>query len=323
MINTDMNIKQAVDSVMQIEDRKLKKALTGFESMFVLQLLKSMRSTSMAGKDNAGLGTDTFLSITDQAFADYIGEQGSLGIAKILYKHFKNTEDAPKMADKDMAGADRIPINPDELMKTARREPDMPGTVEVNKTVNKDDFPLKANHAISIDKNNSYLLNHSTVKPEISEGQQNAIRRNDSVAVQDSINTAIDEASRKYELPRNLLEAVIKAESSGNPNAVSSKGAKGLMQLIDSTAAEMGVKDQFDPEQNIMGGAKYIRKLLDHFEGDLKLTLAAYNAGPGNVQKFGGIPPFSETRNYVDKVIKYMNDNNFGKDSKLQTDKPY
>jgi hypothetical protein len=137
------------------------------------------------------------------------------------------------------------------------------------------------------------------------------------------IDTALDKASKEYDLPKNLLVAMIKAESGGDPNAVSPKGAKGLMQLIDSTATDMGVKDQFDPEDNIMGGAKYIKQLLDHFKGDLKLSLAAYNAGPGNVRKFDGMPPFSETKDYVNNVIKYMNEGNPGKDSRLWADKPY
>jgi soluble lytic murein transglycosylase-like protein len=93
------------------------------------------------------------------------------------------------------------------------------------------------------------------------------------------------------------------------------------MQLIDSTAQNMGVENVFDPEDNIMGGARYLRQLLDRFNGDLRLALAAYNAGPANVDKFGGIPPFAETRNYVNRIINIMSANKIdSKDSNTLAD---
>lgn len=111
------------------------------------------------------------------------------------------------------------------------------------------------------------------------------------------------QASACYNLPVALLKAITKVESDFNPNDVSSKGAKGLMQLMPSTAAEVGVTDPFDPWQNIMGATKYIRKQLDRF-GDLRTALAAYNTGPGNVKKYGGEPDYC--KRYVDKVLAYM-----------------
>ncbi len=113
-------------------------------------------------------------------------------------------------------------------------------------------------------------------------------------------------AAERYQVPVNLLKAVAKAESGFNPDAVSPAGAQGVMQLMPATAAGLGVLDSFDPEQNIMGGAKYLAGMLNRYHGDVTLTLAAYNAGSGNVQKYGGVPPFPETQGYINKVLGYM-----------------
>ncbi len=120
---------------------------------------------------------------------------------------------------------------------------------------------------------------------------------------------SIVEASRKFNLDPKLIYSVIAAESGGQDDAISPRGAKGLMQLTDSTATQMGVSDSLDPHQNIVGGAKYLRELLNRYDGDLRLTLAAYNAGPGAVAKYDGVPPFSETREYIDKVLGWLNSN--------------
>ena len=112
-------------------------------------------------------------------------------------------------------------------------------------------------------------------------------------------------AGQRYNISPNLLKSVAKAESNFRPDAVSTAGAMGIMQLMPGTASGLGVQDAFDPEQNIMGGAKYLRQMLDRFGGDLQLALGAYNAGPGNIAKHGGVPSFS--RNYVSKVLGFYN----------------
>ncbi len=121
----------------------------------------------------------------------------------------------------------------------------------------------------------------------------------------DSMEGIFREASEKYGVALNLLKAIGKAESNFNPAAVSSAGAQGVMQLMPSTARSLGVENSFDARSNIMGGSKYIAGLLEKYNGNTVLALSAYNAGSGNVDKYGGIPPFKETQNYVQKVLSY------------------
>jgi soluble lytic murein transglycosylase len=117
----------------------------------------------------------------------------------------------------------------------------------------------------------------------------------------------ISRYARLYGLEEDLVYAVIKAESNFNPEAVSRAGACGLMQLMPGTAAEMGVTRVFDPAQNIAGGTQYLSKMLSLFNGDLRLALAGYTAGPNAVKQHGGIPPYKETRDYVERVLRYRN----------------
>ena len=118
----------------------------------------------------------------------------------------------------------------------------------------------------------------------------------------------ITEAAQKYDVDVDLIRAVIRAESNFNPRASSPVGAQGLMQLMPALQTDFGIKDAFDPRQNVMGGVRYLRKLLDMHGGNVALALASYNAGPGNVARYGGIPPFRETRGYVKKITGWLSE---------------
>jgi len=120
--------------------------------------------------------------------------------------------------------------------------------------------------------------------------------------------------SNAFNLEEALIQAVIKVESDFDPHSLSNKGAMGMMQLLPETARDMEVKDPYDPSENIRGGSRYLRSMLNMFDGNLDLALAAYNAGPGAVKRYGGVPPYQETTNYIRKVKKYLEFYRQGKD---------
>jgi soluble lytic murein transglycosylase-like protein len=129
------------------------------------------------------------------------------------------------------------------------------------------------------------------------------------------IESWVNEAAETMKMDKNLIRAVIRQESGGNSLARSNKGAKGLMQLMDSTAKDMGIANPYSGRQNVMGGTKYLKQLIARYNGDENKALAAYNAGPGKVEQYGGIPPFEETQNYVKNVLKYREQ--FSREEKL------
>lgn len=123
----------------------------------------------------------------------------------------------------------------------------------------------------------------------------------------EDLNSIFEEAGAAFGVSVNLLKSIARAESGFDPTAVSHAGAVGIMQLMPQTAASLGVTNSYDPRENIMGGAKLISQLLEKYNGNTTLALAAYNAGSGNVEKYGGIPPFTETIHYINKVHAYLN----------------
>lgn len=159
-----------------------------------------------------------------------------------------------------------------------------------------DQAPIRAYRKLETASPLNQILAESTNEEKSTQDKEESLPPYHSIILQAANQNNIDPA---------LIRAVIMAESAYNPKAVSRSGAMGLMQLMPRTARALGVQDTFNPEHNINGGVKYLRQMLDRFNGDIKLALAAYNAGSRYVKKYRGIPPFKETRNYIKKVLTY------------------
>lgn len=254
------------------------KAARGFESVFFGMLFKQMKETKLdQGSEEDGFGADVLDGYTNMLLADQVSNTGKgIGIAQMIYKQLTG-EDLPSKTIINPA-----PVN--GIIKGAAP----------SVTTKQDDIIAENPQPQDVLQSKNVLDGRAAVSSSVS----------DKVSRWDEI---INQASEKFDLPSGLVKAVVAAESAGNPNAVSSAGAKGLMQLMDSTASDVGVKNSFNPADNINGGANYLKQMLDRFDGNIDHALAAYNAGPGNVDKYGGVPPFDETRSYVSKVKKYIN----------------
>ncbi len=273
------------------------KAARGFESMFVHEMYKTMRQSMLTHDEDAdgdgslGFGNDTLEGFTDLQFADYVSQNGrGMGLAEMMYRHLSGGESLPSTITQQPRPITGVP--------TPAR---MSRTISADRIPTVDDSTVAAgNRSSTSSSTGSFLDDINTMRP--AGGFLD--RMNKRLA---SYEGHIAAASSEFNVPPSLIKAIITAESAGNPHAVSPVGAKGLMQLMDGTAKDVDVKNVFNPQENIKGGTRYIARMIKSF-GSLEHAVAAYNAGPGNVQKHGGIPPFAETKAYVRKVVRYMNE---------------
>ncbi len=255
----------------KLQLQKLKKACREFEAIFISYILKSMRkATQKSDLFGGGFGSDIYQQIFDEKLAGTMSESGQLKIGDLLYNRYAR-----------LLGNHHEPIRESDTRIV--RAPEVPIEQKGDATGNFIPVP---------ERPDGKQENHTLVS-----SIDRLISRFDNT---------INEAAEKFGLKPGLIRALIRQESAGDPEAISGKGAKGLMQLMDSTAAMLGVTDPFNPVQNIMGGARYLSQLLKRFSGDLVKAVASYNAGPGAVEKYNGIPPYPETRKYVRNILSSM-----------------
>ncbi len=246
-------------SMPNIERARLEKAARGFESMFLHQMLKSMKKAMLSQDKKENLmsfGAETLGGYSDMLLADEMSRSGKgMGIANLVFKQLSGGRE----------------LN------------------NITQTPGQDYY----SEAKNISGKN--IISSKNIKQSFMDRLTGRIENYENI---------ISDAAELFNVDKDLIKAVIGAESAGKADAVSSAGAKGLMQLMDPTARGLGVKNSFNPKENIHGGAKYLQKMIEKF-GSKELGLAAYNAGPGAVDKYNGIPPFTETKNYVKKVLDY------------------
>ena len=175
--------------------------------------------------------------------------------------------------------------------------------------VQKSDFKAILDDKMSKDKTEADKLpelDKETISDEIELSKKESVNLKSKIdlkAQMTDIDEIVETFASKYNIDGDFIKAIIKQESGFNPNATSKKGAMGLMQLMPSTAKSLGVINAYNPWENVEGGVKYLKGLMDRFNNDEKLALAAYNAGPNAVKKYGGIPPYKETQNYVNSIM--------------------
>ena len=280
-------LKGMKSASLEGEKARLREATREFEAFFTYFMLKTMRQTipeSPLDKGSpfaASKGKDVFTQMFDMEVSRTLASKESNSIGDLLYKSMERNLEA------QFGQQEKTP----EVLPLERNF--IPASVNLRpQPLNLPDPPPDS-HEINVGRREPMPLQTQRPTPT------------DSIMAR--YGGIIDEAAAATALDSTLIASVIQAESSGDPKAISRAGAKGLMQLIDSTAEDYGVKDVFDPSENILAGSRYLRKLIDRF-GDVKLGLAEYNAGPGNVKKYGGIPPFRETQAYVQKVTALRTD---------------
>jgi len=270
--------QQGTQALDEKSKSRLQKAVRDFEALFVGYMLKSMRET-LSKEDEFGdnFGGDMLEGMFDTEMARQMSKNSNFGLGEKLYREM--TGETLPMA---------VPHSPNALPAPAASKPAVQAKAEAAPVV-----------APAASTKPAPIVVHAA--PRVIPADTAAVDTNVS-----ALEPIIQEAADTHGLDPNLLKAVIASESGGNVRARSSKNAKGVMQLVDSTASDMGVRNVWNPRENILGGAKYLQQLLQRFEGDTTKAVASYNAGPGAVEKHGGIPPFKETREYVSRVMEYL-----------------
>ncbi len=284
--------KQQVLSESEQRRLKLKKTTQAFEAIFIAQLMKSMRSTSFT-KEEDGFGKDIMLSMADESVSQQLAKKGMLGVGKLLYEHLAKRLDTMSQSESPLTtGKASGAIPRATAIDTPCAEP--PRQLKVAKPEATGVTTSRQAPVLSDSGSKSQTLSNTA--------SNEAAQPENEMPVLNKYIEHIRTAAAETNLPEDLLQSMILRESGGNAQAVSRKGAAGLMQLMPDTAKAMGVSDRFDPKESIMGGARYLRSLVDRF-GDLKTALAAYNAGPTNVVRNGGKVPFAETGKYVETIL--------------------
>jgi len=302
--------QQTLDAQQKV---RLQYAVKEFEAVLVGYMLKSMRSSipkeTMFGESYGG---EMMEGMFDIELARHVSRGGNLGLGEMLYKEITG-EEMPQT--KLPMGADAVgapsrtsqpPLREKPAAAAPSRTPQSPfGEIPSAAGIHVRPASGDTGSSAGAPRQQSPVGGQDTMFATSPVAHPPAIP--DTVRRRvDALSSIIDDAAETHGVDSSLLKAVIATESAGRATAQSSKQAKGLMQLIDSTATAMGVRNVWDPSQNVHGGAKYLSQLLDRFQGNLEHALASYNAGPGAVLKHQGVPPYKETQAYVGKVLEYL-----------------
>jgi Rod binding domain-containing protein len=308
---------QATEQAKEAADLdKARRACKDFEAILLYHLLSSMRSAFQSEEESSGgLGGDIFRSMMDEQLSLALARSGGIGLASMLEKGL-GLED---LTQKTLPSA--LKLIPGKAASPQTEAGAVPGLGAGRLTVkdlSRVSFPAAPETSSQPGTAQPATAGIAATEPtgEVAAPAENGAEQTRAPVDISNLDMAdgalarirrfeptIKAAATVFGLSTDLIKAVILHESGGNPRAVSHKGAKGLMQLTDGTARDLGVTNPFDPVQNIFGGARFLAGLLKKFGGDLELALASYNAGPGAVLKYGGIPPFKETQEYVRRIV--------------------